>query len=47
MSEWLKMGGYAAYVWSSFGLTVAVLLWNVVVPGLRRAAILKELGTEE
>ena len=30
MSEFLHMGGYAAFVWSSFGLAVAVLLWNVL-----------------
>ncbi|MGH8462314.1 MAG: heme exporter protein CcmD [Stenotrophobium sp.] len=47
MSEWLKMGGYAVYVWSSFGLTAVVLVWNLVVPGLQRSAILKELDTEE
>lgn len=26
MREFLAMGGYAAYVWSAFGLTLAVLL---------------------
>ena len=30
MSEFLRMGGYAAFVWSSFGLAAAVLFWNVV-----------------
>ena len=30
MSEFLRMGGYAAFVWPSFGLAAAVLLWNVV-----------------
>ncbi len=29
MSEFLRMGGYAAFVWSSFGLAAAVLVWNV------------------
>lgn len=26
---WLAMGKYALYVWSSFGLTVAVVLLNI------------------
>lgn len=26
---WLTMGKYALYVWSSFGLTVAVVLLNI------------------
>jgi len=30
MSEFLRMGGYAAYVWPSFGLAILVLAWNVV-----------------
>ena len=29
MSELVHMGGYAAYVWPCFGLTAAVLAWNV------------------
>ena len=28
MQEFLNMGGYAGYVWSSFGLTAVVLVWN-------------------
>jgi heme exporter protein D len=30
MSEFLDMGGYAAYVWSCFALTAVVLAWNVL-----------------
>jgi heme exporter protein CcmD len=30
MSAFLRMGGYAAYVWSCVGLALAVLAWNVV-----------------
>jgi heme exporter protein CcmD len=30
MSAFLRMGGYAAYVWPCIGLAVAVLAWNVV-----------------
>ena len=28
MQEFLNMGGYGAYVWGAFGLTLAVLAWN-------------------
>ena len=31
MTEFLEMGGYAKYVWSSFGLTLGVLVANIVV----------------
>ncbi len=35
MAEFFAMGGYAFYVWSAYGLTVLVLLLNVVIPGWR------------
>lgn len=28
MSEFLHMGGYASYVWSAWGITLAVLVYN-------------------
>lgn len=28
MAEFFKMGGYAGYVWSCYGLTLAVLVGN-------------------
>lgn len=30
MQEFLYMGGYGRYVWSAFGLTALVLIWNWV-----------------
>jgi heme exporter protein D len=30
MSEFLQMGGYAEFVWSSYGLAAATLVFNVV-----------------
>lgn len=38
--EFVNMGGYAVYVWSSVGLTVAVLILNVITA---RRAVSKEL----
>ncbi len=32
MKEFLHMGGYAMYVWPSYGLALVVLLWNIIVP---------------
>jgi heme exporter protein CcmD len=28
LQEFLRMGGYAGYVWSAYGLTALVLVWN-------------------
>ena len=30
MSDFLNMGGYAAYVWPSYGLTLIVIILNIV-----------------
>ena len=30
MSVFLQMGGYAAYVWPSYGLTLIVIVLNIV-----------------
>jgi heme exporter protein D len=44
MSEFLAMGGHGPYVWAAYGITLAVLVWNLWSAGallrrnLRRAA---------
>lgn len=43
MSEFFKMGGYAFYVWFSYGLATIVLVYNWVIPIIRRKALLKKL----
>jgi heme exporter protein D len=35
-SEFFNMGGYAFYVWTSYGLTFAVLVLNIVLPLMQR-----------
>jgi heme exporter protein CcmD len=43
------MGGHGAYVWSAYGITLAVLIINVwLVRAKRRAALLRaqELATQ-
>ena len=50
MSEFLAMGGYAAYVWPAYGITLVVLVLNAAAArrwhkgALRRA---RELGGRE
>lgn len=45
MSEILAMGGYGAYVWSSFGLTLIVLIICVVQGRRRHVRILHDVKT--
>jgi len=28
LQEFLRMGGYAGYVWTAYGLTAVILVWN-------------------
>ncbi len=32
MTEFLHMGGYAAYIWSAYGITALVLTLSLVLP---------------
>lgn len=32
MNEFLSMGGYGAYVWTSYLAGLVVVLWNVLAP---------------
>ncbi len=42
-SEFFHMGGYAVYVWSSYGLSAVVLTWVFLSPIFSRKNIIKEL----
>ena len=42
-SEFLHMGGYAFYVWTSYGIVTLVLILNFTVPILRRRNLLKQI----
>jgi heme exporter protein D len=43
LSEFLHMGGYGFYVWSSFGLAAVVLAANLALPLLSRRRLQDEL----
>ena len=44
MAEFFAMGGYAVFVWSAFGVTLVVLVLNVVFARRRLRATLAELA---
>jgi heme exporter protein D len=46
MTDFLSMGGYAVYVWGSYGAALAVFAWNVVAPRLERARLLRALRAD-
>jgi len=43
MIEFLKMGGYAAYVWSSYGIALIVYGTIYIMPKMAHKKILKDL----
>lgn len=43
MTDFLAMGGYAAYVWPAYAVFFAVLAWDYAAPALRRRRALREL----
>lgn len=43
LNEFLHMGGYAFYVWSSFGLSLVVMVWNIVLPRQREKQLIRDL----
>jgi heme exporter protein D len=45
MSEIFAMGNYGAYVWSCFGLTLAVLVICVVQGAQRHKSVLNDVKT--
>ena len=44
MSEFFAMGGYAFYVWGSYGLAAVILVANVVLPWRRHRDLLRRLA---
>jgi heme exporter protein D len=42
-TEILQMGGYAFYVWTSYGLSLVVLLWCIIAPRQREKQLIRSL----
>lgn len=43
MKEFLEMGGYAFYVWTSYGIAFVVLALNIVQPLIQQRRVLQAL----
>jgi heme exporter protein D len=42
-SEFFHMGGYAFFVWTSYGLTFAIIIANIVFPIMQRKKVIKRI----
>jgi len=47
MTEFLSMGGDGAYVWTAYGITLAVIVWNAWSVRAHLKRNLKEAATEQ
>jgi len=43
MSEWFDMGKYGLYVWSSYGLFVLMLIWDLLWPWWKGRSLRQQL----
>lgn len=43
MNEFFHMGGYAFFVWTSYGLAAAILIANIIIPMQRKKEIMNHL----
>lgn len=41
--EFIHMGGYASYVWSSYAITLVLLVWSVVLPLREKRKLAKRI----
>lgn len=42
-AEFFHMGGYAFYVWASYGLALVIVLANIISPLLQRKKVIKQI----
>ncbi|MCP3868771.1 MAG: heme exporter protein CcmD [Gammaproteobacteria bacterium] len=44
MAEFFDMGGYALYVWGSFGMTALFMIVEPILVGSRRRSVLQRIS---
>ena len=44
LNEFFHMGGYAFYVWTSYGIALIVLLANILLPARQRRKLLADIA---
>ena len=44
MNEFFAMGGYAFYVWVSYGISLLVLVLNFILPRAREKALMQRIS---
>jgi heme exporter protein D len=47
LNEFLHMGGYGFYVWTSYGIALLVLLVNIILPARQRTKLLADIARKK
>ena len=47
LQEFLAMGGYGFYVWTSYGICLVVLVANVIIPVIQRKQFLRQQALKQ
>lgn len=42
-SDFIHMGGYAGYVWSSYGIALVVFVWSIASPHMQKRQLIKRI----
>ncbi len=42
-SEFFHMGGYAFFVWTSYGLTLIIIVANIILPIMQREKVISRI----
>jgi heme exporter protein D len=43
LADFFMMGKHGAFVWSAYAITMAILVWNIVLPIMQRKKIQQEI----
>ena len=44
LNEFIHMGGYGFYVWTSYGITLVVLIINIILPARQKTRLLADIA---
>lgn len=44
LNDFIHMGGHGPYVWTSYGVGLVVIIYNVIAPMVRRKEVIKRLN---
>jgi len=47
LQEFLAMGGYGFYVWTSYGIATIILVANILLPILQRKSFIRQQALKQ